>query len=156
MYNGKERKGAYTIDKTRMKVKGSSIILGAQIGCSKYIAVPVWQPFLNELNQAEVSPLKDNKMEWEGAWAWPCDDGSWKAPQPQGTFSCIVIRFMDQSRIVEWFLWWYIRSIYCRVATQQATAYWKHLWLSLSVCIWRKNEVFCSYSADSVGCCVLH
>ena len=94
MYNGKERKGAYTIDKTRMKVKGSSIILGAQIGCSKYITVPVWQPFLNELNQAEASPLKDNKMEWEGAWAWPCDDGSWKAPQPQGTFSCIVIRFM--------------------------------------------------------------
>ena len=58
MYNGKECKGAYTIDKTRMKVKGSLIILGAQIGCSKYIAVPVWQPLLNELNQAEPSPLK--------------------------------------------------------------------------------------------------
>ena len=24
------------------------------------------------------------------------------------------------------------------------------------VCIWRKNEVFCDYSADSVGWCVLH
>ena len=24
------------------------------------------------------------------------------------------------------------------------------------VCIERKNEVFCGYSTDSVGCCVLH
>ena len=88
MYNGKECKGAYTIDKPRMKVKGSSIILGAQIGCSKYIAVPVWQPFLNELNQAEASPLKDNKMEWEGAWLGLVMTAVERLLNHRGTFSC--------------------------------------------------------------------
>ena len=32
----------------------------------------------------------------------------------------------------------------------------KSVFEAFIVCIERKNEVFCSYSTDSVGCCVLH
>ena len=37
MYNSKECKGAYTIDNMGMNVKGSSTVLVAQIGYSKYL-----------------------------------------------------------------------------------------------------------------------